>query len=240
MRFTLLKRMSVDISSLRLKYKTPKEIFTEESITKKEPFGLFNKWLQDALNTPEILEPNAICLATVNKDGFPSLRYVLLKDYGPKGFTFFTNYGSRKAQEIEQNPNVAMTIYWTPLRRSIRIEGEASKISREDSEKYFHTRPRASQIGALASPQSQPIPSRQYLDEIESGIKAKLGDTDEVPLPNWGGYLVVPRTIEFWQGQTNRLHDRIRFKKFNGDPKELDPNVTHVGEDGWIYERLAP
>lgn len=234
-------------------------MFTEESIVKKEPFGLFSQWFQDALNTPEILEPNAISLATVSKDGFPSLRYVLLKDYGPSGFTFFTNYASRKAQEIvsciwsferthisenlssqEQNPNVAFTIYWTPLRRSIRVEGEASKISREDSEKYFHSRPRASQIGALASPQSQLIPSRQYLDEIESGIKAKLGDTQEVPLPNWGGYLVVPRTIEFWQGQTNRLHDRIRFRKFDGDVSELDANVTHLGEDGWIYERLAP
>ncbi|XP_063697789.1 pyridoxine/pyridoxamine 5'-phosphate oxidase-like [Culicoides brevitarsis] len=240
MRISLFRRMSVDIASLRLKYKTPKEVFTEESIVKKEPFSLFNQWFQDALNTPEILEPNAIALGTVNKEGFPSLRYVLLKDYSPAGFTFFTNYGSRKAQEIQDNPNVAMTIYWTPLRRSIRIEGVASKIPREESEKYFHSRPRASQIGALASPQSTAIPSRQYLDDIESEIKAKLGEDGEVPLPNWGGYLVVPRTIEFWQGQTNRLHDRIRFKKFDGDVSALDAKVTHVGEDGWIYERLAP
>lgn len=126
------------------------------------------------------------------------------------------------------------------MRRSIRIEGKASKISREDSEKYFHCRPRSSQIGALASPQSQPIPNRQYLDEIEAGIKEELGDDKPVPLPNWGGYLVEPHTIEFWQGQTNRLHDRIRFKKFNGDTSNLDTKVTHVGEDGWIYERLAP
>jgi len=240
MRCIFLRKMSSDLASLRIKYKSPREVFTENSIVKKEPFGLFGQWFNEALNTPEILEPNAMSLATVNKDGFPSVRYVLLKDYGSKGFTFFTNYASRKAQEIQENPNIAIAIYWLPLRRSVRIEGKASKISREESETYFHARPRSSQIGALASPQSQPIPSRQYLDEIETGIKKELGDDKPVPLPNWGGYLVEPHTIEFWQGQTNRLHDRIRFRKWDGDASELDKNVTHIGEDGWVYERLAP
>lgn len=119
------------------------------------------------------------------RDGAPSLRYVLLKDCNEKGFTFFTNYASRKAKEIEQNPNVAFALYWLPLRRSVRIEGVASKISREESEKYFHSRPRASQIGALVSPQSQPIPNREYLDTIEKDIKEELGPDKEVPLPNW-------------------------------------------------------
>lgn len=175
-------------------------------------------------------------LFTLNRDGFPSARYVLLKSFDEKGFTFFTNYESRKAKEMEQNPNVAATIYWLPLRRSIRIEGNVSKLSSEESEKYFHSRPRASQIGALASPQSNVIPSREYLDQIETEIKEKIGE-NEVPMPNWGGYLITPRLIEFWQGQTNRLHDRIRFRKSNED---VDEKLVHKGENGWVYERLAP
>lgn len=165
-----------------------------------------------------------------HRDGFPSARFVLLKTFDERGFTFFTNYGSRKAKELEENPNVAASIYWLPLHRSVRIEGTAAKISREDSEKYFHARPRASQIGALASPQSEIIPSREYLDKIETDIKDKLGD-GEVPLPNWGGYLITPRVIEFWQGQTNRLHDRIRFRKSDED---VDENLTRRAENGWV------
>lgn len=132
--------------------------------------------------------------------------------------------------ELEENPNVAATIYWLPLHRSVRIEGSAAKISKEDSEKYFHARPRASQIGALASPQSEIIPSREHLDKIEADIKDQLGD-GEVPLPNWGGYLITPRVIEFWQGQTNRLHDRIRFRKSD---EVADGKLTHRGENGWV------
>lgn len=139
-----------------------------------------------------------------------------------EGFTFFTNYGSRKAQDIASNPNVAMTLYWCPLRRSIRIEGIAEKIPKEDSLKYFHQRPRASQIGALASEQSSRIPSRQHLDDIEKKLKQEFGDDKEVPLPHWGGYLIKPKRIEFWQGQTDRLHDRIVFRKSSGSEKVID------------------
>jgi pyridoxamine 5'-phosphate oxidase len=162
---------------------------------------------------------------------------VLLKSFDEKGFTFFTNYASRKAKEMEENPNVAAAIYWLPLRKSVRIEGSVTKISAEESEMYFHSRPRASQIGALASPQSQAIPNREYLDEIESEIKGKLGENEEVPMPNWGGYLIKPRTIEFWQGQTTRLHDRIRFRQSD---EAVDGKLVHQGENGWVYERLAP
>lgn len=175
-----------------------------------------------------------MCLSTSTKNGFPSSRFVLLKHYDENGFMFFTNYGSRKAKEIDENPQVAVAIYWLPLHRSVRIEGTAAKISREDSEKYFHERPRASQIGAVASNQSEVIPSREYLDQIEADIKEKLGD-GQVPLPNWGGYLITPQTIEFWQGQTNRLHDRIRFRKTD---EEVDEKLTHRVENGWVIIRV--
>ncbi|XP_070138245.1 pyridoxine/pyridoxamine 5'-phosphate oxidase-like [Drosophila bipectinata] len=230
----------VQLSALRLKYCERKDAFLEENIKVKNPFCLFRDWLELALKTPEILEPNAAALATVSPAGKPSNRFVLVKEATAEGFTFFTNYGSRKADDIKANPNVAISFYWLPLRRSVRIEGVAEKISPEDSLKYFHQRPRASQIGAAASPQSQRIPSRNYLDEVEAGIKQKLGPDGEVPLPNWGGYLVRPDLIEFWQGQTDRLHDRIRFRRGDEVESEIDGKLVHKGEDGWVYERLAP
>lgn len=184
------------ISALRIKYKEKRDVFHEEDIKIKEPISLFESWISEAVNTPEILEPNAMCLATATKQGIPSARYVLVKGYGKEGFTFFTNYSSRKAQELADNPNAAITAYWMPLRRSIRIEGTVQKVSREESENYFHQRPRASQIGALASPQSQKIPNREFLDEIESGIKEKLGEDGVVPLPDWLVLLFL-RIVEF-------------------------------------------
>lgn len=228
------------ILALRMKYNERKDAFLEQNIKVKDPFCLFRDWLDAALNTKEIIEPNAAALATVDASGKPSNRFVLVKEASFEGFTFFTNYGSRKAEDIACNANVAIAIYWMPLRRSVRIEGIAEKISHEASLKYFHERPRASQIGAAASPQSQRIPSRSYLDEVEAGIKAKLGADGEVPLPNWGGYLVRPSIIEFWQGQTDRLHDRIRFRRGQGVADEVDDQLVHKGENGWVYERLAP
>ncbi|XP_034487121.1 pyridoxine-5'-phosphate oxidase isoform X2 [Drosophila innubila] len=228
------------LSALRLKYHERKDAFLEQNISVKDPFCVFRDWLNDALNTKEILEPNAAALATVDAEGKPSNRFVLVKEATAEGFTFFTNYGSRKAEEIAGNSNVAIAIYWMPLRRSVRIEGVAEKIPQAASLKYFHERPRASQIGAAASPQSQRIPSRSYLDEIETSIKEKLGPDGEVPLPNWGGYLVRPTLIEFWQGQTDRLHDRIRFRRGPDVESEIDNKLVHCGENGWVYERLAP
>ncbi|KAM7361879.1 sugarlethal isoform 2-T2 [Cochliomyia hominivorax] len=231
---------SVNLSSLRMKYKEKKDAFLEANIKVKEPIAQFQIWMEEACKTEEILEPNAACLATINSDGTPSNRFVLLKDVTDEGFTFFTNYGSHKAKAIEHNPNVAMTLYWCPLRRSVRIEGRAEKISHEDSLKYFRQRPRASQIGALASEQSTRIPSRQHLDDIEKKIKNELGEDKDVPMPNWGGYLIRPRLVEFWQGQTDRLHDRIVFRKGENAEKDIDNVLTHRGEKGWVYERLAP
>lgn len=231
---------AVDISALRIKYKQKKDIFHESSIEVKDPLHLFRKWFDEACNTPEIIEPNAMCLATATKDAAPSARFVLLKDVSESGFTFFTNYASRKADELIENPKVALAFYWLPLRRSVRIEGTAERVSRAESAAYFHQRPRASQIGALASPQSKPIPDRAFLDQKEQEIIAELGPDGVVPLPNWGGYLVRPVAIEFWQGQTDRLHDRIRFRRELRTGESVDENLLHRGENGWFYERLAP
>ncbi|XP_055322206.1 pyridoxine/pyridoxamine 5'-phosphate oxidase-like [Sitodiplosis mosellana] len=219
-------------------FRNEDDVFLEEDIAVKDPYHLFKSWLNEACESPEIRESNAFCLATVSRDNIPSARFVLMKNVEVDGVTFFTNYGSRKAQEIESNPNVAATFYWVPLHRQVRIEGVATKVSRKVSEEYFHQRPRASQISAVASAQSQPIPSRDHLTKIENEINENVGPDGVVSLPNWGGYLIKPHLFEFWQGQTNRLHDRIRFRQ----PKPDDDNkdLVHDGENGWVFERLAP
>lgn len=180
-------------------------------------------------------------LATSTKDGIPSVRIVLLKGYDESGFTFFTNYNSRKGRELTENPFCSMTIYWTPLKRCVRIEGCAEKIPSDESTEYFNSRPRASQIGAIVSNQSTVVESRDKLDDKYNSILEEFKDESKViPRPeHWGGFLVRPSMIEFWQGQTNRLHDRIRFRR----PKEgheEDPIYVHKGEGGWVFERLFP
>ncbi|KAJ2948993.1 hypothetical protein O0L34_g5932 [Tuta absoluta] len=233
--------MSVDIESMRLRYKDKNDTFLEKHLASKEPFGQFKAWFEEACNKKEILEPNAMCLATATKDGFPSARFVLLKGYGKEGFKFFTNYESRKANELAQNPNVAATFYWESLNRSIRIEGHVEKVPAEESTRYFHARPVASQIAACASHQSTPIESRDVLCERESVFeKEYMIPGKEVPRPDyWGGYLIIPRCVEFWQGQRDRLHDRIKFRK--PQPGEVpDGKLLHQGDDGWVFERLSP
>ncbi|XP_063623917.1 pyridoxine/pyridoxamine 5'-phosphate oxidase-like [Cydia splendana] len=235
------RKMSIDIGGMRIKYKDKDETFLEKHLVSKEPFGQFKAWFEEACTKKEILEPNAMCLATVSPQGFPSARFVLLKGYGKEGFKFFTNYESRKARELDLNPNVAATFYWEVLNRSIRIEGQVEKLSEGESTTYFHSRPVPSQIAACASHQSTPIESRDVLCERESILEAQyLIPEKEVPKPNyWGGYIIRPRAIEFWQGQRDRLHDRIRFRKPNVG-EQPDGKLLHEGEDGWVYERLSP
>ena len=178
------------------------------------PFQQFELWFTQAIDSG-IPEPNAMSISTVSAEGQPSLRTVLLKTYDEKGFVFFTNYESRKAQEIEQNPKVALLFPWVALGRQIKIIGSASKISFTESLKYFSTRNRGSQIGAWASPQSSIISSRALLEEKVDEMKRKFSD-GEIPLPSfWGGYRVVPESIEFWQARENRLHDRFKFTQDN-------------------------
>ena len=191
------------------------------------PFAQFEHWLTAAIasNCPE---PNAFTLATVAKSGKPSARIVLLKGFDEHGFVFFTNYESKKGQQIAENPNVAMCFLWHELERQVRIEGIAEPVEREVSAAYFHSRPRKSQLGALASPQSQVVVNRAFLEQKMNDLLEKYDQNDQiVPYPtHWGGYRIRPTRIEFWQGRRSRLHDRIVFD---------------VQQDGsWKIERLAP
>ena len=190
-----------------------------------DPLHQFQTWFEDAIATG-IPEPNGMSLATVDTDGQPWLRTVLLKTYDQLGFVFFSNYESRKAHQIAANPKVALLFPWVALARQVKITGSALRIPTAESLKYFATRPRGSQIGAWASPQSQVITSRSLLDAKVDEIRRKFAK-GKVPLPDfWGGYRVVPDYIEFWQGRENRLHDRFGYR--------LRPGGT------WEIQRLAP
>ncbi|MBK8194271.1 MAG: pyridoxamine 5'-phosphate oxidase [Lewinellaceae bacterium] len=200
-----------------------------ESLSKNDvspdPIAQFGHWFREALNS-DLPEPNAMTLATATRDGKPSARTVLLKGFDDQGFVFYTNYESRKGRELAENPNVALLFAWLELERQIRIEGTVEKVSREASLHYFQSRPKGSQIGAWASPQSRVIESREVLEKNVDALLNEHAQSDVLPLPPfWGGYLVRPLVIEFWQGRESRLHDRICYTKTSG---------------AWQITRLAP
>ncbi len=195
-----------------------------ESDVTSDPIDQFREWFEEALNAG-LHEPNAMTLATATPDGRPSARIVLLKGYDECGFTFYTNYEGRKSKELEANPNCTLAFYWGELERQIRIEGRASRVPDEESDVYFASRPRGSQLGAWASEQSHAIENREQLEERLRNLEAEY-EGREIPRPAfWGGYRVEPQSVEFWQGRENRLHDRLLYTRFDG---------------GWEIQRLQP
>ncbi|XP_025418316.1 pyridoxine-5'-phosphate oxidase isoform X2 [Sipha flava] len=234
----LIRMADSSIAQLRVSYRDKSDVLLEDNLESKNPHQLFSIWFKKASERDDVRQPNAACLATATKSGIPSARFVLLKAFDESGFTFFTNSESRKGRELEENPVAALTIYWDALDRSVRIEGAVEKISEAESTEYFDTRPKSSQIGAHVSRQSTVIASREVLSELNAKLENEYMDKP-VPRPlYWNGYKIIPRTIEFWQGQSDRLHDRIVFER--AEYSREKPNVYHLGENGWVFYRLSP
>ena len=191
----------------------------------KNPIIQFEKWMKEAISSKVVAEPNAMTLVTSTLDGKPSARVVLLKSFNEEGFVFYTNYDSRKAIELTNNPYASIVFDWHVMERQVRIEGVAKRVSAEESDKYFYSRPKGSQLGAWVSPQSTFIDGRKELEARQIKIESDFKEKPITRPPNWGGFVVEPHTIEFWQGRQSRLHDRLIYIKTG---------------DKWILRRLAP
>ncbi len=213
--------MQKNIADIRKDYKLRSLL---ESDVEPDPLNQFQLWWNEAIKS-NIEEPNAMTLATSTKKGNPSARIVLLKGFTREGFVFFTNYESKKGNELKENPNACLVFFWKELERQIRIEGTVKKLAEKDSDDYFLLRPEQSRIGAWSSPQSKVIKNRNVLEETFLKYTQLFSDGSILRPPHWGGYIVKPVLIEFWQGRPNRLHDRLQYTLSN---------------DKWILERLAP
>lgn len=211
--------MLLNLGDLREDYNRDELLEDDAS---KDPFQQFAKWFKTAVEA-EVPEPNAMVLATSTANGRPSARVVLLKEVEAESFVFYTNYESRKGQDMAENPHAAIVFNWLSLHRQVRVEGLIEKIPGEMSTEYFQSRPKGSQIGAWASPQSQLIPHRQVLEDNVRKLQAEYSTVDKLPRPkHWGGYRLVPHTMEFWQGRTSRLHDRILYRLHKSGVWEMD------------------
>lgn len=214
--------MASDIAALRKEYTL--NALTENDV-EATPIGQFTRWWNQALES-NIDEVNAMTLSTLNEQLIPESRIVLLKGYSPKGFVFFTNYQSDKGTQLQHNGNCSLLFFWKELERQVRIRGKAEKISETDSDAYFNSRPEGSKIGAWASPQSKVVESQQWLHQNFEKIKSSYTSTPIPRPPHWGGFIVIPECVEFWQGRPSRMHDRIRY--------------SLLQNDAWKIERLAP
>ena len=215
--------MSQRLADMRRNY--AREGLTEAQAP-DEPFALFHRWFNEAAETEQApVEANAMTLATVDADGRPHCRVLLLKGLDAQGFTFFSNYESAKGQQLNARPFAAMTFFWPTLERQVRIEGRVTKVSHEESDAYFQVRPLGSRLGAWASPQSRVIADREELEDLLKATEARFIDTQPDCPEHWGGYRLVPDRIEFWQGRPSRLHDRLNYRLLEGE---------------WQRERLAP
>jgi pyridoxamine 5'-phosphate oxidase len=225
--------MSNEIADIRKDYKLAS---LEEADVAANPIDQFTRWWSEAVAS-QIDEVNAMTLATANAAGVPAARIVLLKGYNPNGFIFFTNYESDKGKNLAQNPKAALVFFWKELERQIRIEGTVEKVSTEESDRYFNSRPASSRIGAWASPQSAVIENRLVIEQnVERYSSIFANDSIERP-DHWGGYIVKPTSIEFWQGRSSRLHDRIRYVLENSAYNAATDTRSDLN---WKIERLAP
>lgn len=213
--------MSPSVADLRREYALAR---LDERDAAPDPFTMFAGWFEQAV-AAEVLEPNAMVLATATPEGAPSARVVLLKGVDGRGFVFFTDHRSRKAAEAEANPRAALVFYWPEVERQVRIAGTVSRVSREETEAYFRTRPLGSRMGAWASVQSSVISGRDALEARLREIERRYAEADVPAPPHWGGYRLDPDEVEFWQGRTSRLHDRLRYRRAGG---------------AWLLERLSP
>lgn len=214
--------MKEDLTDYRKTYE--KDSLSKESMD-SNPIKQFQDWFHEVEEKGGVEEANAMTVSTVDENGFPKNRVVLLKKFDDNGFYFYTNYNSDKGKALAQNNKICLSFFWPNLERQVIISGIAEKTSEADSTEYFHSRPKGSQIGAMASPQSEVIKSREFLEENLAQLQEKYKNS-EVPKPEyWGGYIIKPVSVEFWQGRPNRLHDRIRYTKTESD---------------WKIERLAP
>ncbi|MBI1351931.1 MAG: pyridoxamine 5'-phosphate oxidase [Actinomycetales bacterium] len=219
------------LADLRVSY--DQGVLDEESLA-STPLQQFGLWLSDAV-TGGVVEPNAMVLATVGDDEQPSGRTVLLKDVDPRGFVFFTNYGSTKSRQLEQRPGASLVFPWFSIHRQVVVIGRAERLPEEESAAYFSSRPHGSRLGAWASRQSEVIPDREVLESTYAALAAEYPEGSEVPVPDfWGGWLVRPASVEFWQGRVSRLHDRLRFRSRAGGPADL------ADAGAWLVERLSP
>jgi pyridoxamine 5'-phosphate oxidase len=212
----------LNIASIRKDYKLRS---LSELDVASDPLTQFERWWEEAVKS-DIDEVNAMTLATASSDGLPSARIVLLKGFDATGFSFYTNYNSFKGRQLEENPRCCLVFFWKELERQVRVTGLVAKVTPEQSTAYFNSRPRGSRIGALASPQSEVIAGREWLEANQQKVEQQLGDEEPVRPEHWGGYVVKPVTVEFWQGRSSRLHDRIQY--------------SLAADGNWKVERLAP